>query len=184
MRPALLIGLAWTAGLLLLGPSPSCAQTLPWQHQLEATGGPQLAAVPDTDTQPALYGGALTYYYRASRNLFVSLSGGYYRAVSAAPPSVPDGLVPVLIGGKFNFSLVGLQPYVGAEAGVYVPGPELSRAQLGVAPKVGLRIPLAAGFDLDLDVRYQALLGEADLSFISTHAGFAFSFGGPRRPGW
>jgi Outer membrane protein beta-barrel domain len=148
-------------------------------------------------------GAAVNYYYRFNRNLFLSVSGviayfanGYFRRIDA------DGTLPLLntnyfntanplvnlaltAGLRYNFALSGLQPYVGLEAGTYsIGGISITDSDrnagvspnIAITPKLGVRYPLAPGFDFDASTKLMYLVsGYVPFSYLSLNVGVSYA---------
>lgn len=176
--------------VLLLGASTSAAQTggsQPWKHQLNITGGidfPGGTYADETDLSLGL-GVEATYYRQfARRDVFLSLMAGYHRFGFGSFGS-DRGLtvVPLLGGVRYNFTLTGIQPYIGAEIGIYllnegeggsVTVNDLDDIAAGILPKAGLRIPIEPQLDVDLSLKYHLIL-TSELSFLGLNAGVAYT---------
>jgi hypothetical protein len=144
-----------------------------WRHQVSLNGGLQ---VPTSSGLSNGVGGIATYYYRAASNFFIGATGAYHQFGGGDQTTVP-----LMLTFKYNVSLTGLQPYFGADAGVHLVGAgDGSGAQsspFGVTPKVGLRVPVSRGVDLDFNVRYNAVLGDAAINdFVGFNVGVAYIF--------
>lgn len=157
---------------------PATAQPS-WQNQLAVTGGAQIATGPFGDGWKTGSGLAVTYYSRPSSHFFFGLRGGYHR-FQAQRGDATLNVIPAHFASKLNFTLTGVQPYVGLDGGLYFLRPESgdSTSEFGVAPKFGFRIPLASGVDLDLNATYEVILDDPDnTTYIGLNAGFAYIFG-------
>lgn len=170
------LGLLVAALLLFVTapPEEGAAQTRYWQHQLYFNGGPQFVTGEQADaykTGLAIDGG---YYYRASRSFFIGVAGGYHQFTSEG--GAPDiDIIPVHLAAKYNFSLTGVQPYIGAEGGPYFINAAENSTEIGIAPRLGLRIPLSRGFDLDLNVKYNVIFREKDeFTYVGLNGGPAY----------
>jgi hypothetical protein len=90
------------------------------------------------------------------------------------------GIIPLQFASKFNFTLTGLQPYVGFDGGFYLlrPNGGNDSSEFGIAPKFGFRLPLAWGVDIDLNATYEVILDDPDeRSYVGLNAGVAYIFG-------
>lgn len=170
------LGLLATVLLLLAAVSPNegTAQTRYWQHQVYFNGGAQFITGDASDaykTGLAIDGG---YYYRASRALFIGVAGGYHQfAGQGATPDID--IIPVHLATKYNFSLTGVQPYIGVEGGPYFVNAAENTTEFGLAPRLGLRIPLSPGFDLDLNVKYNVIFQDNDeFTYVGLNGGPAY----------
>lgn len=170
------LGLLVAALVLVVATSPDegTAQTRSWQHQLYFNGGPQFVTGDASDsfkTGLAIEGG---YYYRASRAFFIGVAGGYHQFTGEGGGADVD-IIPVHLAAKYNFKLTGVQPYIGAEGGPYFVDAEESTTDFGIAPRLGVRIPLSEGFDLDLNVKYNVIFQENDdFTYIGLNGGPAY----------
>jgi hypothetical protein len=168
------------SGLLVLALSvlPAAAQPA-WQNQIAVTGGPQLTTGAFGDDFKTGSGLAATYYYRPSTYFFFGLRGGFHRFQPQGGGGRLD-VLPLQFASKYNFSVTGVQPYVGLDGGLYLLRPEGGdgSSEFGVAPKFGLRIPIASGVDIDLNATYEVVLQDPDnTTYIGLNAGFAYIFG-------
>ncbi|PSQ86135.1 MAG: hypothetical protein BRD43_07705 [Bacteroidetes bacterium QS_4_64_154] len=90
------------------------------------------------------------------------IDGGYYYRADTA---------------KYNFSLTGIQPYIGADGGPFVLSNGDSETKFGIAPRLGLRIPIARGIDIDLTLKYSVVFNDSDnVTYVGTNGGFAYIF--------
>lgn len=157
---------------------PTQAQTPSWKHQIVFNSGPQFVIEDFADgykTGFAIDGG---YYYRASDALFVGAYGGYHQFKGKEKTSDLD-IIPVNLAFKYNFSLTGLQPYIGAEGEPFFlnSANDDSSTEIGLSPRLGLRVPLSRGIDLDLNVKYNLIFLFSDPSnftYVGTNGGFAY----------
>lgn len=188
--------------------SPVFAQSGRWIHQIGVEIGPQYvfnATVKAADGQTRTLqdvgvglGAAVNYYYQFDRALFLSVSGvvgyfanGYFRLQNA------DGSFPVVnsyyfknnallnlaltAGLRYNFTVTGVQPYVGLEFGSYTVG-GIPREDNGTAinlaatPKLGVRIPLQPGLNFDASAKLMYMFsGYVPFSYASINAGVSYS---------
>jgi len=161
--------------LLLTVAAPDQAQAQDWQHQVYFNAGPQFVTGDASDaykTGLAIDGG---YYYRASSNFFVGLAGGYHQ-FEADGPGDKLTIIPVHLAAKYNFSLTGVQPYIGVEGGPYFSSASgEGETNFGVAPRVGLRIPLSRGFDPDINAKYNVIFQEdSNFNYVGVNGGPAY----------
>lgn len=167
-------------GLLILTSLSLPATAQPsWQNQIAVTGGPQLATGPFGDTWKTGSGLAVTYYSRPSSHFFFGLRGGYHRFQAQTGPAELN-VIPLQFASKFNFTLTGLQPYVGFDGGFYLlrPNGGDDSSEFGIAPKFGFRLPIASGVDIDLNATYEVILDDPDeRSYVGLNAGVAYIFG-------
>jgi len=161
--------------LLLAVATPDRAHAQSWQNQVYFNAGPQFVTGDQADlykTGFAIDGG---YYYRASSNLFIGLAGGYHQF--AGEGAVDDlTIIPVHLAAKYNFKLTGVQPYIGLEGGPYFAntGGE-GDTNFGLAPRVGFRIPLSRGFDLDINAKYNVIFQDDDnFTYVGVNGGPAY----------
>lgn len=168
------LSIALAAVLMLSLSAPAEAQTPNWDHQVYFNAGPQFPTGDFGDgfkTGLAIDAG---YYYRASSNFFVGLMGGYHQfAVDGTDGQL--NLIPIHAGLKYNFSLTGIQPYVGVEGGPYFVSNGDSDTRFGVAPRIGLRVPLSRGIDLDLNLKYNVVFDDpSNTTYVGANGGFAY----------
>ena len=169
----LLMAAVLAAGLAL----PASAQS--WKHQIAVNGGAQFPGGQFDDAYKTGSGLAATYYYRPSSRFFFGLRGGYHR-FKARSGNQTLGIIPLHFASKYNFALTGLQPYAGLDGGFYLLRSENGdgTSEFGLAPKVGLRIPIASGVDLDVNAMYEVILDDPDnQTYIGLNAGVAYIFG-------
>jgi hypothetical protein len=163
------------AALLLPLSSDTQAQTPTWQNQFYFNAGPQFVTGDFSDAYKTGLAIDAGYYYRASSNLFLGVAGGYHQF--AGEPGVADlDIIPLHLAAKYNFTLTGVQPYIGAEGGLTLTdaGGE-SETNFGIAPRVGLRIPLSRGFDLDINGKYNVVFqDEENFTYIGLNGGPAY----------
>ncbi len=175
MRTALL---ALAACLLVGAATPAHGQRA-WKNQIAVTGGAQLPMGDFGDAFQNGVGFDATYYYRPSRHFFIGLRSGYHWFEKTDGNST-CGVIPVHFASKYNFSLTGLQPYVGLDGGLYLLRPEggSNTSEFGLAPQFGFRIPIASGVDIDLNATYEVILDDPNnRTYIGLNAGLAYIFG-------
>lgn len=163
---------------------PADAQTPAWKHQIVFNSGPQLLTGDYADAYKTGLAIDVGYYYRATDALFVGVYGGYHQFKDKGGLSLDIGnsssnlnVVPVNLAFKFNFSLTGVQPYIGAEGGPFFLSPSEGEGstKIGVAPRIGLRIPLSRGIDLDLNVKYNVIFNDqSNFTYVGPNGGFAY----------
>jgi hypothetical protein len=176
MRPTV----ALLAAVLLTSLSVPAVAQPSWQNQIAVTGGAQLATGDFGAAWKTGSGFAVTYYHRPSSHFFFGLRGGYHRFQAQAGPG-PLNVIPAQFASKLNLTLTGLQPYLGVDGGLSLlrPEGESNSTKLGVAPKFGVRIPIASGVDLDLNATYELIIHQdaANTTYLGLNAGFAYIFG-------
>lgn len=161
--------------LLLAVAAPEQADAQNWQNQIYFNAGPQFVTGDASDaykTGLAIDGG---YYYRASSNFFIGLAGGYHQFEGEGAVDKRT-VIPVHLAAKYNFSLTGVQPYIGLEGGPYFQnsGGE-GQTDFGLAPRIGFRIPLSRGFDLDINAKYNVVFQEDDnFNYVGLNGGPAY----------
>lgn len=169
-----IFSIALAAVLMLSLSTPAEAQTPNWDHQVYFNAGPQFPTGTFGDSYKTGLAIDAGYYYRASSNLFVGIMGGYHQFAA----SQGDGqlnLIPINAGVKYNFSLTGIQPYVGVEGGPYFLSNGDSETRFGVSPRIGLRVPLSSGIDLDLNLKYNVVFGDPNnATYVGANGGFAY----------
>ncbi|PEN13817.1 hypothetical protein CRI94_07060 [Longibacter salinarum] len=171
------------AALLLFlaasSPDVTQAQTPAWKHQIYFNSGPQFVTGDASDgykTGLAIDGG---YYYRAADAFFIGVAGGYHQFSGEGNVADVD-IIPVHVAAKYNFRLTGIQPYIGVEGGPTFVSGATDETNFGVAPRLGLRIPLSRGFDLDLNLKYNVVFTEGDdFTYVGVNGGPAYI---PDRP--
>lgn len=162
------------AALFLFTALPAEAQPS-WRHQVYFNSGPQFVT---GDASKAYKTGLAIdagYYYRASRSAFIGIAGGYHQFAGDASGVGDLNIIPINLALKYNFSLTGIQPYVGAEGGPYLVSNGESETNFGVTPRLGLRIPLAEGIDLDLNVKYNVIFQDPEnFTYVGANGGFSY----------
>jgi len=163
--------------LFVLTALPAKAQP-DWRHQVYFNAGPQFVTGDQSDafkTGLAIDGG---YYYRAGTGAFIGLATGYHQFKGDGPGTGDLNVIPLHGALKYNFSLTGIQPYVGGEVGPYFLSNGESETKFGVTPRLGIRIPLAEGIDLDLNLKYNVIFNDPDnLTYVGGNAGFSYILG-------
>jgi len=155
---------------------PTQAQTPSWQHQIVFNTGPQFVTGDLADSYKTGLAIDAGYYYRASDALFVGGVGGYHQFKSEGGGADLD-VIPINLAVKYNFSLTGIQPYVGTEGGPFFLSPSSGEGstEIGLSPRIGLRIPLSRGIDLDLNLKYNVIFSdENNLTYVGANGGFAY----------
>jgi hypothetical protein len=187
-------------------------QTRRWAHQIGIEIGPQYAfdAALTTPNGHKMntsgiglgIGGALNYYYQFEPRLFLSVSGavGYFTqgsirreipTLGTSPivstltfsPQTPMLNLALTAGVRYNFTLTGLQPYIGLEVGTYTigyatgPFPTVETApNLAATPKAGLRYMIQPGLDFDASAKLMYLFsGYAPFSYTSINVGISYA---------
>jgi len=159
--------------VLLLSVSVATAQTPDWQHQLYVNAGPQFVTGDQSEMYSTGFALDAGYYYRAADALFLGVTGGYHQFSGDGGGDL--SVVPLNLALKYNFSLTGLQPYVGLEGGAFVLGNGTSTTEVGIAPRLGLRIPVSRGLDVDLNLKLDVISGEGDnFTYVGANGGFAY----------
>lgn len=155
-------------------PDDGTAQNRYWQHQVYFNAGPQFVTGDAADAYKTGLALDAGYYYRASNAFFIGVAGGYHQFVGEGTVSDVN-IIPVHLAAKYNFSLTGIQPYVGVEGGPYFVDTGETSTELGISPRLGVRIPLSPGFDLDLNVKYNAIFQENDdFTYVGFNGGPAY----------
>ena len=151
------------------------AQTPSWQHQLYVNAGPQFVTGSASDALGTGFGIDGGYYYRADRAFFIGFTGGFHQF--SADNGGDLTVIPLNATAKYNFSLTGIQPYIGADGGPSVLSNGDSETKFGIAPRLGLRIPVARGVDIDLTLKYSVVFDDPDnFTYVGTSGGFAYIF--------
>jgi hypothetical protein len=159
---------------LFLSVGSAEAQTPSWQHQVTFNSGPQFVTGDASDSYKTGLAIDVGYYYRASSNFFVGVAGGLHQF--AGEGGAGDlNVIPLNLAFKYNFALTGIQPYIGAEGGPYILSNGSSETKFGVTPRIGLRVPLSRGIDLDLNLKYNVVLQDPDnFTYVGANGGFAY----------
>jgi hypothetical protein len=168
--------------LCALGSQPARAQTPSWKHQIVFNTGPQFVTGDFGDAYKTGLAIDVGYYYRATDALFIGAYGGYHQFKDKGGNLVIGGnsdlnIIPVNLAVKYNFSLTGIQPYVGAEGGPFFLSPSNGdgSTEIGLSPRIGLRIPLSRGIDLDLTLKYNVIFSDpSNFTYVGTNGGFAY----------
>ncbi|PSQ85650.1 MAG: hypothetical protein BRD42_08100 [Bacteroidetes bacterium QS_3_64_15] len=151
------------------------AQTPSWQHQLYVNAGLQFVTESPSDALGTGFGIDGGYYYRADRAFFIGFTAGLHQFSSSGEAN--RTVIPLNATAKYNFSLTGIQPYIGADGGPFVSSNGDSGTKFGIAPQFGLRIPVARGIDIDLTLKYSVIFTDSDnLTYVGTNGGFAYIF--------
>lgn len=157
-------------------PLSASAQTPSWQHQVVFNAGPQFVTGDASDgfkTGLAIDAG---YYYRAADAFFIGAFGGLHQFKGKGGTSDLN-VVPLNLAVKYNFSLTGVQPYVGVEGGPFLIRPDGgdNTTEIGLVPRLGVRVPLSRGIDLDLSLKYNVIFQEdSSLTYVGANGGFAY----------
>jgi hypothetical protein len=158
----------------------------PWKKQFNVDVGAEFPGGATTDALGLTTGFGIngTFYYQLlTRVTFLSLSAGYNSFGVEGSSSTSVTVVPILIGLKYNFTLTGVQPYIGLELGVYNTSVKVNGntvegsggSDFGIMPKFGVRIPLAPQFDLDLVLKYHNVFSDQTFNFIGLDGGVAYT---------
>lgn len=163
------------AALFFLTALPADAQSPPdWRHQAYFNAGPQFVTGDFSDSYKTGLAIDVGYYYRATRSGFIGVAGGFHQfAADGAGSDI--NVIPINLAFKYNFTLTGIQPYVGAEAGPYFFSNGNSETNFGVTPRLGVRVPLTEGIDLDLNVKYNVVFQDpSNFTYVGANAGFSY----------
>lgn len=154
--------------------------SMPWKKQISLDIGPQFpGGDAGTNLETAIGISGTFYYQLLTRNTFISASVGSHN-FGTNLSGVSTSVIPLLLGFKYNFTLTGFQPYVGAEFGAYLIGSSVSgsesQTEFGFMPKLGFRYPIAAGFDFDASLKYNAVFtADPSFSFLGVNGGIAYT---------
>jgi len=149
-----------------------------WRHQATFNAGPQFVTGDQSDAFKTGLAIDVAYYYRASNAGFVGLATGLHQFKGDAAAAADIDIIPLHAALKYNFSLTGIQPYVGGQGGLSIVNNGDSETKFGVAPRLGLRIPLAEGIDLDLNLTYNVIFDDPDnLTYVGANGGFSYILG-------
>jgi hypothetical protein len=165
------------SGATVLAQTGSGSQ--PWKKQIALDIGPQFPGGDGGANLETAIGISGTFYYQLlTRNTFISASVGSHAFGTGVSGSTVN-VMPLLLGFKYNFTLTGFQPYVGAEFGAYLVGNSVnsnSETEFGFMPKAGFRYPIAAGFDFDASLKYNAIFtADPSFSFLGVNGGIAYT---------
>ena len=162
------------AALFLFTALPTEAQPT-WRHQVYFNAGPQFVTGDASDSYKTGLAIDVGYYYRATRSGFIGLAGGFHQFAADVPGAGDVNVIPINLAFKYNFTLTGIQPYLGAEGGPYFFSNGSSETNFGLTPRLGLRIPLSEGIDLDLNVKYNVVFGDPDnFTYVGANGGFSY----------
>jgi hypothetical protein len=160
--------------LFLLTALPADAQP-DWRHQVYFNAGPQFVTGDFSDAYKTGLAIDVGYYYRATRSSFIGVAGGLHQFAGDASGFGDLDVIPINLAFKYNFSLTGIQPYAGAEAGPYFVSNGDSETNFGLAPRIGLRVPLAEGIDLDLNLKYNVVFQDPEnFTYVGANGGFSY----------
>jgi len=123
------------------------------------------------DDSKGIYGGGFQYRYFLKSNIAVGLSGQYLiekidRALSLKTIRGQATYIPVNLMAEYYFREKGIRPYVGLEAGVNfqkVEGYNIivdkSAVKPGIAPKVGVLLPMGRRLQFAVEASYNVVFG-------------------------
>ncbi|MGZ3839331.1 MAG: outer membrane beta-barrel protein [Flavisolibacter sp.] len=138
--------------------------------------------IPTTSGWKTGFGGTLKYLHGVGEAGQVTLTSGYeaFKAKgSTSGNSITEGLIPVLVGYRQNFSGAYIEPQVGY-TNIHVK--EEFNGQSSSASTGGFGYAIAAGYalqqGLDLSARYQAVSKDGTFGFIGFRIAYNFSLGG------
>jgi hypothetical protein len=145
-----------------------------WRHQVYFNAGPQFVTGDASDVYKTGLAIDAGYYYRASRTGFIGIAGGYHQFKGQGNFGNLN-VIPIHLALKYNFSITGVQPYIGGEVGPYFLSNGSSQTEFGAVPRLGLRIPLAEGIDLDINVKYNIIFQDPEnFTYVGTNGGFSY----------
>jgi hypothetical protein len=121
-----------------------------------------------------IYGGGVQYRYFIKPNVAVGISGKYLmeefnRELSSKTIRGKAVNIPVNLMAEYYFKTQGIRPYAGIEAGLNIlkiEGYNIVIDQTvirpGVAPKVGIVLPLGKRLSFIAEASYQMVIGSAN----------------------
>jgi len=114
-----------------------------------------------------VYGGDIKGEYTVAPNIAANLSIGYIRFNGKSGYTISDGLIPILVGGKYHFSE---KVYGQAQLGLSISTASGGGSAFTYVPSVG--------FDIDenfnIELKYQAASKNGTLSFVGLRIGRTF----------
>lgn len=165
---------------------PATAQTPSWRHQIVLNAGPQYPTGDMDDVYKTGVAFDAGYYHRTSYHFFVGIFGGYHQFKNEGGGlnlglggNADVDIIPLNLAFKYNFKLTGVQPYIGAEGGPFFLQADNgnSSTKFGLAPRLGLRIPIGRGIDIDLNLKYNVIFSDdSNFTYAGTNGGFAYIF--------
>ena len=121
-----------------------------------------------------IYGGGVQYRYFVRPNVAVGISGKYLmeelkRELSAKTIRGKAINIPINLMAEYYFKTQGIRPYAGIEAGLNIlkiEGYNIIMDQTvlrpGVAPKIGIVLPLGKRLSFMAEASYQVVIGSAN----------------------
>jgi len=121
-----------------------------------------------------IYGGGVQYRYFVRPNVAVGISGKYLmeelkRELSAKTIRGKAVNIPINLTAEYYFKTQGIRPYAGIEAGLNIlkiEGYNILMDQTllrpGVAPKIGIVLPLGKRLSFMAEASYQVVIGSAN----------------------
>lgn len=121
-----------------------------------------------------IYGGGVQYRYFVRPNVAVGISGKYLmeelkRELSAKTIRGKAVNIPINLMAEYYFKTQGIRPYAGIEAGLNIlkiEGYNIVMDQTvlrpGVAPKIGIVLPLGKRLSFMAEASYQVVTGSAN----------------------
>ena len=121
-----------------------------------------------------IYGGGVQYRYFVRPNVAVGISGKYLmeelkRELSAKTIRGKAVNIPINLMAEYYFKTQGIRPYAGIEAGLNIlkiEGYNIVMDQTvlrpGVAPKIGIVLPLGKRLSFMAEASYQVVIGSAN----------------------
>lgn len=134
-------------------------------------------------------GGEGSIEYMATPNLGLLFTAGYYSFGAKDDTPGMDysfSTLPLLLGARYYFTNMTLQPYIGADAGLHFLTAEVTtttvlgessvkndETKFGIAPVLGLVYYMPPNFSFDLAAKYNHIFTEDEATgFITVIAGF------------
>lgn len=172
-----------------------------WDKQIALTVGANVVTGKASENYGIGYCLDGIFYYHFGKGFFASASIGLH---SLSPDieqlkrevGVPAGMtmtatmiaVPIMIGGRYNFSTTGFQPYIGLEAGPVLEKTTVTAEYQGrssssgdedwefaLIPKLGFRIPIDSYLDFDMHSKYMYLTKSNSSGWVTVNAGIAYT---------
>ncbi|MCF0055824.1 outer membrane beta-barrel protein [Dyadobacter sp. CY356] len=121
-----------------------------------------------------IYGGGVQYRYFVKPNVAIGISGKYLmeelkRELSTKSIRGKATNIPINLLAEYYFKTEGIRPYAGIEAGLNILKIEGYNIQIdqtvlrpGVAPKVGIVLPMGKRLSFTVEAAYQVVIGSTN----------------------
>jgi len=131
------------------------------------------------------FGGTGTFLYSVTPEVQLTGSVGY---IMFSGKDAYDGfdfsIIPIMVGGRYNFEAGSVKPYVTAELGLamssvsgevsyggYTYEFDESTSDFAIAPGVGIVIPVSTNVGVDINAKYIMIMADESQSIIGINAG-------------